>query len=172
MGGVVNFAILYAAWFASVLAAASGNGVVAALASLIAVLINLALSQHRLADLRLVAYAALVGATLEATIINLGLAHYASPGPIATLPPLWILSIWMAFATSLNVSLAWLKTRLKLAALLGAVGGPLSYYGGARLGGMSFSEPLYMSLGVLALLWAVAFPLLLRLAGREDLPPS
>ncbi len=163
---VFNVASLYAAWFATVLAAANNQPYVAAAASLVVVLANLALASERTAEFIIVAQAALVGFVLDGTLINLGLARYSSPGPVADLPPFWLISMWMAFATSLNVSLAWLKDRLLLAALLGLVGGPLAYFAGARLGGMEFTQPVWIALGAVGLLWAGAFPLLLCLARR------
>lgn len=167
-----NVASLYAAWFASVLAAANGRPILATAASLVVVLLNVAISRDRLADMRLIAYAALVGFVLDSIVINLGLARYASPGPYALVPPLWLVAMWMAFATSLNVSLAWFKSRLRLATLLGAIGGPLSYYAGARLGGMEFAEPLSLSIGALGLLWAIAFPTLVIVARQGESGPT
>jgi hypothetical protein len=73
----------------------------------------------------------------------------------------------MLFATTLNVSLRWLKGRWVLAALLGGSAGPLSFYAGHRLGGVAFADPVY-SLTVLGLGWAVLMPLLLWLGGRLD----
>lgn len=164
----LNVAILYAAWFATVFAAAAGRPFLAAAASLAAVLVNVAIAPNRAAELRLVLQAAIVGLVFDAIVINSGLATYASPGPIESLPPFWLLTIWMAFATSLNVSLAWLKYRLVLAGLLATVVGPLSYYAGARLGAMEFSQPLWIPVVVLGALWALAFPLLLFLSRRNS----
>lgn len=163
-----NIVALYAAWFATVLAAANDRPVVAVAASLIVVILNVALAQKWAAEIALIIEAAVIGVIVDASLINFGLAQYAAPGPIPWLPPLWLISIWMAFATSLNVSLAWLKQRLGVAAVLGMIVGPLSYLGGAKLGGMHFSDPVWLGLSVLALLWAAAFPLLLLLARRGD----
>lgn len=91
-------------------------------------------------------------------------------------PPLWLLMIWLLFATTLNCSLSWLKGRLALAALLGAVSAPGSYYGGAALSpAMDFSSPSY-GLVVIALCWALLLPLLFfiiqLLTVNTPLPPE
>ncbi|MEI2783115.1 MAG: DUF2878 family protein [Candidatus Competibacter sp.] len=49
--------------------------------------------------------------------------------------------------------------------MLGAVAGPLAYYGGAKLGGVSFGQPLAGLIGV-AGVWTLAMPLLLVMANR------
>ena len=61
----------------------------------------------------------------------------------------------------------WMRGRWALAALMGAVGGPLSYLAGSRLGAMSFEEPV-SALLALAVIWAVAMPLLMLLSTRLD----
>jgi hypothetical protein len=73
----------------------------------------------------------------------------------------------MVFATTLNVSLIWLRQRWFLAAMLGAIAGPVSFFLGHRLGGVEFSQP-WTSLLILALGWAVLMPLLMALAERFD----
>jgi hypothetical protein len=75
--------------------------------------------------------------------------------------------MWMLFATTLNVSLRWLR-RFPLAAIaLGAIGGPLAYWGGARLGAMEFTAPVAAT-AALAIGWGALTPFLVWLARRFD----
>jgi hypothetical protein len=71
--------------------------------------------------------------------------------------------LWVNFAITLNVSLRRLHGRYLLSALLGAVGGPAAYYGGAGLGAMT-AIPDTVSLIVLAIVWGVVVPALFRIA--------
>lgn len=80
--------------------------------------------------------------------------------------PLWLIVIWMSLGLLPNHSLGWLKGRWVLSALLGAVGGPLAYWAGVRLGVASFNWPLLPSLLLLALLWACFWPLVMFIASR------
>ncbi len=75
--------------------------------------------------------------------------------------------MWGLFATILNVSLRWLRGRWVMAALFGAIGGPLAYYGGHRLGALEFGNEI-VALLALAVGWAVFTPLLMSLATRFD----
>jgi hypothetical protein len=61
----------------------------------------------------------------------------------------------------------WLHARLSWAALLGAIGGPLSYTAAARLGAIGLQKPA-RALVALAIGWAAITPLLLMLARRWD----
>lgn len=165
---LLNVVVFYVGWFAIVLAAAREQGWLALAAGLMVVAIHLVVSRQPVTELKLVSVAALVGLALEATLIGLGMARYAAPGPIAALPPAWLIGLWMAFATTFNVSLRPLQSRMVLSGLLGLIAAPLSYLAGDRLGGMQLSEPLLFSLIAVGLLWAVAFPMLLSLARRWD----
>ena len=69
----------------------------------------------------------------------------------------------MNFAATLNVSMAWLRGRYLLAAVFGAIGGPLAYYSGAKLGATE-ALPSLNGMLVLAVGWGVMTPLLVWLA--------
>lgn len=70
--------------------------------------------------------------------------------------PLWLIGIWFLFASTLEHSLKWMFTRPVIAALLGAVFGPLTYYiAGEQFGLLKFSEPLAVSLGIYAMVWGI-----------------
>jgi hypothetical protein len=73
--------------------------------------------------------------------------------------PLWMIALWLAFASTLNVSMRWLQCKPLLAAVLGAIFGPLAYLGAAQLGAVNLPSPY--SLAWVALEWAIAMPLLL-----------
>ena len=74
-----------------------------------------------------------------------------------------IASTLVELSSTLNVSLNWLKKQTLASVVLGAVGGPLAYLAGQRLGAVTIPQ---QTLGVLAQAggWAVLTPLLVRLA--------
>jgi hypothetical protein len=162
---VVNIVAFQIGWFACVLGAAhgwlwAGPVVVAA-----AVGLHLALAAHPFEELKIVVAALVIGAVWESLLLNLDLVRYPSGLLFAHLPPLWMLALWAVFATTINSSLGWLKQRLLLAGLLGALAGPLSYWAGARLGALELVFPV-LALAALAVGWGVITPLLLTLARR------
>ncbi|MEZ0288817.1 MAG: DUF2878 domain-containing protein [Methylophilus sp.] len=74
--------------------------------------------------------------------------------------PFWMIALWLAFASTLNVSMRWLQVKPVLAAVLGGIFGPLAYLGAAQLGVIHLPSPTF-SLAWVALEWAIAMPLLL-----------
>lgn len=82
--------------------------------------------------------------------------------------PIWMMALWLLFATTLNHCFVWLQSRLLTASLLGAVAGPLSYWVGTNLSSLNLAMPLIQSLFIVGLIWALVFPLCLLLAKRYN----
>lgn len=115
---------------------------------------------------------ALLGTMVDSTKAFTGLIEYRGGYGIAWLAPLWITAMWVGFAALLNHALGWLRGRYLLAALLGALFGPLSYITGVNFNILEFQMPKAVSIAVLAAVWAVAVPLLFLMSnwivGRRD----
>lgn len=164
---IANFLLFQLAWFACVLGGAKGLPWfgIAVVALVAAVHLRSAVRPGTEALLLLVVAA--VGALWDGLLAGFGWLVYPS-GTFATwLAPSWIIAMWLAFATTFNRSLGWLKGRWYLAAGLGAVSGPLAYSAGAALGGVSFPDP-FLAMAVLAGGWSFLMPALLALAGWLD----
>ncbi len=115
-----------------------------------------------MAELRLVLLVAVVGLLLDQLLFASGLLRI--PGG-SGFPPLWLSALWPLFAITLLHAFAGLGPHPWLAALLGAVAGYASYRLGATMSAIEFGDPLLTGV-VLALLWAILFPLYLHVGGR------
>jgi hypothetical protein len=163
---VVNFLLYQITWLACVMGAAKGQPLIGVGVALVVIGLHLASSRNTMGEMQIILIAGLIGGLWETLLISQDWVRYAdSVGP--WLPPSWIIALWMAFATTFNVSLRWLQDHLFLGAALGLVGGPLAWYAGARLGALTLPEPI-LSLSILGLGWAVLMPLLLWLAQRME----
>jgi hypothetical protein len=163
----VNLAASQAGWFACVLGAANDMPWLGPLVVLALIALHLRLSRRPGPELGLLLSAVLIGLVADSLLVFSGLVSYPSGTWIDGLAPYWILAMWAIFATTLNVSMKWLRNRNAMAAALGAVGGPLAYLAGEKLGAITFNQPLF-ALAALAVIWAVAMPLLVALARRMD----
>ena len=164
---IANAALFNLVWAACVVGAAHANpwlGVVAASAMLT---VHLRATPNRLSELRLILTTVLIGFTSDSIFAASGLLRYEAGMMLPWLAPVWILSLWFAFGTTLNLSLRWLKNRWWLGMGLGAVSGPLSYFSGSRLGAVEFSNT-GLALICLSLTWAILLPVLAALASRSD----
>jgi hypothetical protein len=108
----------------------------------------------------------LIGGAWENITVALGLLAY--PGmPVHGWAPVWLLALWGLFAAQANTTYQWLKKRRWLAALLGAIAGPVSFHAGSALGAVYFLKP-WPAVAALTIGWAVLLPLLIVLGSRWD----
>lgn len=167
---VLNIAAYQAGWLACVLSAAAGRpgwGVFAAVGLLV---LHLVQTDHPGRDLRIAAIFVAIGAAADSALGALDVFRFAAPISPRWLAPPWLLAIWGLFAITMHASLGWLAGRPWLSALLGAAAGPLAYWGGAGLGGMTLAMTPPAALAVLAGVWGVVLPVLVWLAHQHDSP--
>jgi hypothetical protein len=164
---IANVVLFQLGWIACVLGAAKGLEWAGTVCAVLIVAWHVWRAVRPLEEINLVLRVVLIGAAFDTLMMQLGLIGYTSGVLVAGVAPHWILALWALFATSLNMSMNWLKGCMVWAAVLGAVSGPLSYWAAVRLGAATFEQPL-AAVAVLALGWAVIMPLLMMLAKRND----
>ena len=150
----INIGIYQICWIGCILGAANqmpliGVGLVAA-----AVAYHLYTAPRAGAEIGLIFIAAAVGAVWDSLLVAAGWLVYPSGTLVQGAAPYWIVALWISFATTFNVSLRWFKQRLAWAAVFGAIGGPLAFLAGERLGGVVFTDHV-AGVTALALGWAV-----------------
>lgn len=79
-------------------------------------------------------------------------------------PPLWLFLLWFAFSATLRQGLAWFSGRYVHAAVAGSLVGTLTYLAAGRLGAVSFGIAELQVALILALVWFLLFPALVKLA--------
>ncbi len=160
-----------AVWLVSVAGAARGSTLAGVIAAGAFIGLTLAFGGKQRADLRLIPLAMLTGLLVDSAWIGMGWLHYSAPWPSAQFAPAWIIGIWASFVLTLNHSFAFLKRRYALAAMLGAIGGPLAYWSASRgLGAVHFDAPAATVLIGLGAVWTCVFPLLVRSAEAWRMP--
>lgn len=165
----VNLVGYQLGWFVAILGAARGQPWLGTLTAVALVAWHLSRAHAPRAELSLVVAAAAIGLVYDSILPLLGWVEFPNGALVADTAPHWMVALWMMFATTLNLSLAWMKRSLWLAAALGATGGPLAYWGGAALGALAFEPGRQVAtLGFLAVGWAVLTPALVVLARRWD----
>lgn len=164
----INVAAFQAGWFTCVLGAAHGLPWIGVAAAAAVVAWHAFRAQRPARELTLIAAAIAVGAIFDSALATSRWVEFAPQAPAPDAAPYWILALWALFATTLNVSLGWMRGRPALAAALGLFAGPLAYWAGARLGALEIVKPA-AALVALALGWAVILPLLIALARRLEL---
>ncbi len=167
MNMLINLIGFKVGWVSAVMGAASQMPWLGPLVFAVVAFIHLRLARRPELELGLVIAAGVIGIWFDSFIVAMGWVAYPSGQFSPLLAPYWIITMWMLFATTLNRSMVWLRGRVLLAAVLGAVAGPASYFAGQKLGAIEFVDPV-AALLALAVGWAVIMPVLMALAARLD----
>jgi hypothetical protein len=162
---LANFALFQAGWFACVLGAGAGHAWFGPLAVLVILALHLTLVERSRFELMFVVVAGLIGTVLDSFQTWIGAVRFAGSPALNFLCPLWITALWCTFGTTLNVSLGWLHRRFVLAALLGAVAGPLTYVGASRLDAVVLPSH-GLAIVTVGIEYALAMPMLLLVSGQ------
>jgi len=155
-----NFVLFQAGWFACVLGAANHQVLWAVLASLAYIAFHVWRSPSPKTEISLLIKALILGVAADTLIMYLGYIDFGDAWPSPYLSPLWMWTLWVLVATTINSSLSWLRGRPILAAVLGGICGPISYEAGIRLGAGEWGPGGQLAgFILLGLIWAMAMPL-------------
>jgi hypothetical protein len=164
---LLNLALYQLAWFGCVLGAAVREPAWGYATVSLAVLWHLGRAPKPMRESLLLLAVVAVGALFELLLVQSGWVSMAPELLVAGVLPLWMVALWAAFGTTLNIALRALRDRGGLVAVLALVGAPLAYAAGARLGAFEFNNPPF-AIAAVAAGWALLLPLLLRAARRLD----
>ncbi len=160
---ILNIVGFQVGWTASILAARHDVWWAALIIVALVAFANLAFDRDRLTTVRVAMVVALIGAPVDALLVAFGLLTF-EPGFAPFL--LWVFALWLNFALTLGVSMRWLHGRWALCVVLGAIGGPMTYFGGLKLGAIGMHEQVALSIAALAVSWGVLLPVVVFVAGR------
>lgn len=164
---LINFIAFEIGWFAVVLGAAHDYVWTGVMVAALVVLLHLLMSHRWIDELKLLISVILIGTVWDSALADNHVIRYSAGQLLSWAAPVWIIAVWALFATTLNVSLVFLRGRVWLAAAFGAIGAPLSFLGGMRLRALQFPE-MEPALLMLAAGWAALMPLLMYLSTRFD----
>jgi len=160
---IANFILFQTAWFVTIFSAASDKPYIGVLFTILWMLFHLSVvASKRKSELMLIASAVLIAAIFESTLLISGFISYPEHAVLFTLVPLWMITLWINLALTINHSMSWLKGRYVLSASLAAIAGPLTYAAGERFDAIILHG--MPSLIAISIIWLFAMPLLFWLS--------
>lgn len=163
---VFNYAGSAVGWWSCVLAAAAGNPWLGPAVISVYLSLHFAWSKQKQHDAIFILLAGLIGLGVETIKKITGLVVYQADIPGGLVPPIWMMALWLMFASTLTASLGWLRGRYFLSFALGAVFGPLSYLAGEGLGAIALPLPPFQTILAFAIIWAIVTPVLAWMADQ------
>jgi len=161
---IINLVVFNIAWFACILGAAWGIPWlgVAVVALSVGGHLLYASFDRGLAVLFVLAF--VIGWGFDALVVVVGALDFPPHALLLAPVPLWMPCMWVSLATTLHLSLGWMRGRWLVAMLFGLLGGPGAYYTGMKLGAVTLGDDLMRSLLIVGIEWGVAMPVLVWLA--------
>lgn len=167
---LINAVLFQLLWFACVLGSANRLFIPALCAFLLLAAFQLRAHRRAEGDYSLLILSLALGILIDSLWLMLGFVEFTDPRPLPFLAPAWILVLWAGFALTINHSMAWVNAHPLLPGVLGAVGGPLSYLAGERLGAVAFLVDRPIVLTAIGLAWAFAMTVFAQAAaGRKQI---
>lgn len=123
-------------------------------------------AKHPWGELKLFVAALVIGYVGDGLITWLGVLKFHEKVYWDWLVPFWMALMWPNFAATLNSSMKWLQGRYKMGAVLGAISGPFSYYGGVKWGAVEFGCDFGTAMTLIGIEWLFAMPALLWLSAQ------
>lgn len=169
-GHVTNLLSFGIGWFACVVGAANGTPSYGIAVAAMLLALNILVAEDPVHEARVIAAVGAIGFVLDTVLAFFGVFVFdpRTSNP-SWLCPLWLVALWMMFGSTLTASLAWLATRRAVAAIIGAIAGPLSYFAAAKMGGLAIPERVAPRVAILAIVWAFVLPGLLKVADRRGI---
>lgn len=167
---LLNYGAYQLGWLAAILGAAAGYGTAGAGVGFALTAGHVLLARDRRGELTLVVAALVCGMAVESWQIASGTYRVLADASPGGLPPLWLLALWAQFATTFRFSLRRIMTDPRAALVFGALGGPIAFLAGERLGAVVLAVPLGPGLARLVVAWALALAALASGARRLAAP--
>ena len=167
---VLNAMLFNAGWLGCVLSSRWGAALMSpvVVAGILALQVMLHERAERGALLRTIAVVGVLGTIVDTGMLWAGVLSFRGSSEISAVFVVWIGAFWVNFAATLLVALRWFRDHLVIAAVVGAVSAPGTYYAGELLGALALNEDRVLAMVALGVEWAVVFPVVLVMSGMME----
>jgi hypothetical protein len=164
---VLNYLLFQLGWFACVLGATNHLPWIASIFVFLVVIAQTHAAPQPKSEYLLLFVALIIGGLIDQVLLSNQFVGYQSNGWSTAIVPVWILALWVSFASTLNVSMRWIRDKKMVAFLFGFIGGPLAYMAAEKLDAVQIG-PSIISYLALSLFWGFAMLALIELAKQFD----
>lgn len=167
---IINVVLFQAGWFLSVSLGSSGSVFKGAFLMFALASLSLLLTKDKiLKKFLFMIVVLLIGTLLDSILLFFGVYGFKTASPLPWPYPIWMSVLWYGFASTVDLSLSWLRNNTKLLVLFGLLGGPPSYYIGSNFGEMVFPKGVVFALITIGIFWALMTPLIFIIAEKFNL---
>ena len=163
---IINVIGFYICWWITIYGAVSKLYYIGPLATLIFIIIHLyKVTNHKKEDIFLV-FSFFLGLFIETFLLNLNIIIHQGYLVKYGIAPLWSVSLWLCFATTLLHSFKWLSNRYFISSLLGILSAPMIYFSMESMGVVSFGLSKSLVILFSSILWGIFFPVFIYFSDK------
>ena len=150
-------------WLICAVGASKGYTAPGVLAASVFVGAVLAMKRWSPSECLVIITSGIAGLIVESGLVLTEVIRFATPWPSPYFVPAWIIALWVAFGATLSTLASWIGHRFIIAkaGIIGFIAGPLAYWAGERLSALEIVGSVPRTYLAIALIWAVALPILL-----------
>jgi predicted neutral ceramidase superfamily lipid hydrolase len=155
----LNFFTFYIAWWAILISQWKSNPLVGWVIWGAVILVHFfVVSINKKKDLIEVILIAAAGLVLDTILGKAGILTFNNSYS-SVLPPLWLVAIWIIFATTISYTFVLIRNKPLAQVVTGGFFAPVSYITGAKFGLLSVYQPFWAYYAIHGACWLVFFPL-------------
>lgn len=155
----INFFAFYVAWWAMLISTWKGMPVIGWVVFAAVMAIHFfRVSVNKNKDAKEVLAIAAIGILLDTVLSQTGILTFNNSF-LTILPPLWLIGIWLLFATTISYTFILIRNKIPAQIIVGGFFAPVSYITGAKLGLLSLYQPFPTYYAIHGACWLVFFPL-------------
>ncbi len=163
---IINVIGFYICWWLTIYGAVSQFYYLGPLATFIFIIVHLnKVANHRKENIFLL-ISFFLGIFIESLLLNLNIIIHKGIFVKYNIAPLWSVSLWLCFATTLLHSFKWLSKRYIISSLLGILSAPMIYFSMYSLGVIEFGVSKIFVILFTSILWGVFVPLFIYISDQ------
>ncbi|MDZ4786532.1 MAG: DUF2878 domain-containing protein [bacterium] len=155
-----NIILMNVSWFACILGAAKGFPEIGPVIVALSLLVQFGKEVFNPFLFLFFILVAMIGTIADQILIQLEAISFSCCSFLPNNYPLWMLALWVSFATAFFSSLKFIRSRYIIGFIFGFLGGAAAYYAGAELNAIYLGSDLEKSLFQIAVLWGTSVPVL------------
>ena len=163
---IINVIGFYICWWLTIYGAVSQFYYIGPLATIIFIIIHLnKVTNHKKEDIFLI-ISFFLGLFIESLLLNLDIIIHKGLLVQYNIAPLWAVSLWLCFATTLLHSFKWLSKRYIVSSFLGLLSAPMIYFSMFSLDVIEFGVSKIFVILITSVLWALFVPLFIYISDQ------
>tara|TARA_B100000131_G_scaffold321151_1_gene371087 strand:- start:2169 stop:2705 length:537 start_codon:yes stop_codon:yes gene_type:complete len=158
---IINGIFFYLVWIGSIVGVQSKLPYLGLLITIAFILFHLRIAHQFKREIYLMIFCVLLSIIVESLLLYFNIFYYKGYFLFESpMPPLWVISLWIALSLTTNYSMFFIKEKFYLAIFSGMLFGPWCYYICMKSKILYFNFSILETVLILGVVWGACLPIL------------